>query len=151
MLFALLSMASLSACSEGNGPTGSYGANEDASLTRNGPSERAVLIGFDGPRFNACAGTGRVKNLGADSGRTLPVLSAPAGNADEVDTLASGRRVSMCQKVGDWVGVVYPPGASGDEPSIDCGTGSPVSTRRAYEGPCRSGWVNENFLELVGG
>ncbi|MCH2488123.1 MAG: hypothetical protein MK010_10340 [Erythrobacter sp.] len=141
----------LTACSDGEAPAGSYGASEDASQVRTGPRERAVLIGFDGPRFNACAGAGRVTNFGAAEGRTLPVLSAPAGSAEQVDTLASGRRVSMCQKVGDWVGVVYPPETSGDEAPFDCGTGSPVSTRRAYDGPCRSGWVDEDFLELIGG
>jgi hypothetical protein len=47
--------------------------------------------------------------------------------------------------------VVYPPNADGEAIPVDCGTGAPVANRRAYEGPCRSGWVDENFLELVGG
>ncbi len=143
----LLSLTSLIACSEGDGPTGSYGASEDASLGRNGPSERAVQIGFDGPRFDACASFGRVTNLSVE-GEGLPVLAAPAGSAEVIDRIGVGRGVSMCQKVGDWVGVVYAPDA--DDP-IDCGTGSPVPTRRAYEGPCRSGWVDEDFLKLVAG
>ena len=143
----LLSMTPLIACSENDGPTGSYGASEDASLGRNGPSERPVQIGFDGPRFDACASFGRVTNLSVE-GEGLAVLAAPAGNAQVIDRIGVGRGVSMCQKVGDWVGVVYAPDA--DDP-IDCGTGSPVPTRRAYEGPCRSGWVDENFLKLVAG
>ena len=143
--FALL--LSLSACSDRDGPRGEYGASDDAPQIRAAPSARRVQIGFDGPRFDACASFGRVTNLGAD-GQSLPVLAAPAGSAEVIDRIEAGRGVSMCQKVGDWMGVVYAPDA--DDP-IDCGTGSPVPTRRAYEGPCRSGWVDEDFLKLVAG
>ena len=147
LVLAPLAIVSLTACGDAEGPTGSYGASEDASLVRNGPSERAVQIGFDGPRFDACASFARVTNLSAD-GEGLAVLAAPAGSAEVIDRIGAGRGVSMCQKVGDWVGVVYAPDA--DDP-IDCGTGSPVPTRRAYDGPCRSGWVDEDFLKLVAG
>lgn len=111
-------------------------------------AERAVRIGFDGPRFDACPGYGRVANLNPSGENYLIVRAAPTSAAGEKDRLETGRGVSMCQKVGDWYGVVYAPQA--DEP-IDCGTGSPVASVRAYEGPCRFGWVNENYIKLFAG
>ncbi len=114
-------------------------------------AERPVQIGFDGPRFDACPGFGRVTNLNSSGDGTLSVRSAPAGSAEEVDQLEAGRGVSMCQKIGDWFGVVYAPEPDEDEGPVDCGTGSPVSSVREYEGPCRSGWVNEDYIKLFAG
>lgn len=114
-------------------------------------AERPVQIGFDGPRFDACAGYGRVTNLNTSGDDYLVVRSAPAGSAEEVDQLGRGRGVSMCQKIGDWVGVVYAPESGEDETPVDCGTGSPVASVREYEGPCSSGWVNEDYIKLVAG
>lgn len=137
-------------------------------------SERPVMIGFDGPRFNACGRDGRVFNLpfGED---TLAVRAAPAESAEEVDMLEDGTRVAMCQRTGGWVGIVYAPPPSIEEageivdtegePEAEtepeaanepmdlrsCGTAAPVSSVRAYEGPCRSGWVSENYIRLVSG
>ena len=111
-------------------------------------TERPVRIGFDGPRFDACAGYGVVANLNPTGENYLPVRAAPAGSASETDRLEAGRGVAMCQKVGDWFGIVYAP--ESEEP-VDCGTGSPVASVRRYEGPCRSGWVNENYIKLVAG
>ncbi|AOL23527.1 hypothetical protein Ga0102493_112515 [Erythrobacter litoralis] len=107
---------------------------------------RAVLIGFDGPRFDACAGYGLVRDL-PDGNPTLPVRAAPSRESVEVDRIGQGQGVSMCQQVGDWIGIVYAP--EGTE--ISCGTNSPVSSVRAYEGPCNQGWVDENFVKLVAG
>ena len=107
-----------------------------------------VRIGFDGPRFDACAGYGVVTNLNPRGDNYLSVRAAPNGNAEEIDRLGPNKGVSMCQQVGNWIGVVYAEEGEG----IDrCGTGSPVSSVRVYEGPCKSGWINENFVELVAG
>ena len=113
--------------------------------------ERPVQIGFDGPRFDACASFGRVTNLNPNADNYLAVRSAPAGSAEEVDRLEQGRGVSMCQKVGDWIGVVYAPEPGEGEAPAVCGTSSPVASVRVYEGPCRSGWVHEDYVKLVAG
>lgn len=126
--------------SDGDPPT--------ARTTGEGVPARPVQIGFDGPRFDACAGYGQVTNLNPAGDNTLSVRAAPSGDAEEIDRLGPKRGVSMCQKVGDWIGVVYAP--QSEEP-IDCGTSSPVQSKRIYEGPCKSGWVNENFVELIAG
>ena len=111
-------------------------------------SERPVRIGFDGPRFDACAAFGMVTNIGSAEDARLTVRSAPAGTAEEVDALPAGAGVAMCQRVGGWVGIVYAP--EGID-SAGCGTGSPVATVRDYEGPCRSGWVRDDYLKLIAG
>ncbi len=117
---------------------------------------RPVQIGFDGRRFAACASYGEVTSFNPRGEDTLTVRAAPAGSASEVDQLAAGTGVAMCQKVGGWIGIVYPPPADAVEEGeeveelIDCGTGSPVSNARNYEGPCRSGWVREEYIRLMG-
>nr|WP_298927865.1 hypothetical protein [uncultured Erythrobacter sp.] len=124
------------------------GVSPTARGTENNTPARPVQIGFDGPRFDACAGYGRITNLNPRGDNFLLVRAAPSGNAEEVDRLGPGRGVSMCQQVGNWIGVVYAP--LSDEP-VDCGTGSPVQSVRIYEGQCKSGWINENFVELIAG
>jgi hypothetical protein len=117
---------------------------------------RPVQIGFDGPRFAACASYGEVTSFNPRGEDTLTVRAAPAGSADETDRLAAGSGVAMCQKVGGWIGIVYPPPSAGGgegesiEERVNCGTGSPVPSARIYEGPCRSGWVREEYLRLMG-
>ncbi len=125
-----------------DGPAAETGQEQSASV-----GKRPVEIGFDGPRFDACPGFGRVVNLNPSGDTYLAVRSAPSGSAEEVDRLEAGRGVSMCQQVGDWIGIVYAPEA---EDPISCGTGAPVASVGRYEGPCNQGWVDENYLKLVG-
>lgn len=110
-------------------------------------SARPVLIGEGGPRFDACQALGRVEGL---RGRALPVRSAPFDRAAEAGTLEEGARVYICTRSIDqqWLGVVIP--GSGDD-APDCGVTSPVRTKRNYDGPCASGWVESNFVQLIAG
>lgn len=141
---ALASGLGLSACAERDERDT---APPTARTIEAGVPPRAVQIGFDGPRFDACAGYGRVTNLNADTDRSLSVRAAPSGGAEEVDRIDNGQGVSMCQQVGNWIGIVYTTGSEGRD---RCGTGSPVPSLRPYEGSCKSGWINENFVELIG-
>ena len=117
-------------------------------------AEEAAVV--DGRRFAACASYGEVTSFNPRGEDTLTVRAAPAGSASEVDQLAAGTGVAMCQKVGGWIGIVYPPPADAVEEGeeveelINCGTGSPVPNARNYEGPCRSGWVREEYIRLMG-
>ena len=137
----------LTACGDTTRDTGEREA--PSTPDRSALSERPVQIGFDGPRFDACSGYGVVARLNPSGDNFLSVRSAPTQRAEEVDRLDPGVGVSMCQQVGDWLGVVYD-GEGGEEP-VDCGTGSPVASVRDYEGPCRSGWVHEDYIKLVAG
>ncbi len=110
--------------------------------------ERPVRIGFDGPRFDACAAYATVINIGPGEDARLSVRNAPADSAEEVDALAAGSGVAMCQETGGWIGIVYPQ----EEGELgSCGTGSPVPSVRDYDGPCRSGWVRDDYLKLIAG
>ena len=151
-VFALL----LAACDYQNDPgeprTYDMQSAEEAAVV----DERPVQIGFDGRRFAACASYGEVTSFNPRGEDTLTVRAAPAGSAAEVDQLAAGTGVAMCQKVGGWIGIVYPPPPAAAEEGeeieelLDCGTGSPVPSARNYEGPCRTGWVREEYIRLMG-
>ena len=110
-------------------------------------SNRAVRIGEGGPRFDACQATGRV------TASEIEVRTAPFDRADVADRLAASRNVHICTRSLDqqWFGIVYAPLAPEGEAGIDCGVSSPVRTKRAYDGPCKSGWVESSTIKLVAG
>ncbi|HEV2747233.1 MAG TPA: hypothetical protein VGW34_08045 [Allosphingosinicella sp.] len=106
----------------------------------------AVRIGELGPNFAACSAAGTPRNLA--QGAALPVRSAPFDTAVEVGRIAAGSRFFVCTRSHDqrWLGVVHDAGGA-LEPR--CGVSSPVVSRLAYAGPCRSGWVPAAFVKLV--
>ncbi len=127
------------------------------------PSERPVRIGEGGPRFDACQAVGQVKGL---RGKQLDVLIAPFDSAERKETISAGQQVWICTRSLDqqWFGIVYDNGvstATGDGAATadvsaragpgDCGVSSPVRSKRKYDGPCKSGWVESNFVKLVAG
>lgn len=104
-----------------------------------------VVIGESGPRFDACQWSGLVRSVSGDG--ALPVRAAPFAEAAQRDTLTNGDMVYVCNRSHDqdWLGVVY---ADTRELTGTCGVSAPVSARRAYEGPCGSGWVSSAFIQL---
>lgn len=137
-----------------SGPNKRIGAN---------PNERAVRIGEGGPRFDACQAIGKVAGL---NNGDLKVLIAPFDSAKEKDSLVKDTRVYICSRSHDqqWFGVVYAEAAlveaagegnalAAPPPMVlgDCGVSSPVRSKRAYAGPCKSGWVESNFIKLIAG
>ena len=109
---------------------------------------RAVRIGELGPNFAACSAAGTTRNLKA--GETLPVRWAPFDNARESGSVAARARFFICTRSLDqkWFGIVYDEdGSLADR----CGVAEPVTGRRDYEGPCRSGWVQSAFVKVVAG
>jgi hypothetical protein len=110
--------------------------------------EVPVRVGEMGPNFAACAGAGTTRNIQA--GQSLPVRAAPFDEAAESGAIAAGQRFFICTRSHNqkWLAVVY------DESgtlAARCGVSSPSTTRRAYAGPCRSGWVASAFVRLVAG
>ena len=107
-----------------------------------------VRIGELGPNFDACGAVGTTRNLAA--GASLPVNAAPFESAEQVGQVAAGTRFFVCSRSHDqrWLGIVYDPGG---ELAATCGVSSPVTSRRNYEGPCRSGWVSSVFVKLIAG
>jgi hypothetical protein len=107
-----------------------------------------VRIGELGPSFAACNGAGTPRNLAA--GETLPVRSAPFDHAAQTGSIAAASRFFVCTRSHDqrWLGVVYDEAGALDP---RCGVAAPVTSRRAYEGPCRSGWAPAASVKLVAG
>lgn len=105
-----------------------------------------VRVGELGPAFNACGHAGTTRNVGA--GGTLPVKAAPFDTAADAGQIAAGARFFICTRSHDqrWLGVVH---EAGGTLSAGCGVSQPVTSRRAYDGPCRSGWVPSASVRLV--
>ncbi|HYD37773.1 MAG TPA: hypothetical protein VEA60_09180 [Allosphingosinicella sp.] len=109
---------------------------------------RPVRIGELGPNFAACSAAGTTRNLKA--GEALPVRWAPFDNGRETGSVAASARFYICTRSHDqkWFGIVYEEGGSLGE---RCGVAEPVTRRRDYDGPCRSGWVQSAFVKVIAG
>lgn len=107
-----------------------------------------VRIGELGPNFGACAAAGTPRRVGAAQG--LAVRAAPFETAAEIGAIPAGARFFVCSRSHDqrWLGVVFEEGGT---LAPACGVSRPVTSRRAYDGPCRSGWVASAFVKLVAG
>jgi hypothetical protein len=146
LLFLCLALA---ACGEpANLPNRSAddSGNEAADIVT--AEARAVRIGELGPNFEACSAAGTTRSL--KGGEGLPVRSAPFDEAAGTGQVASGARFFVCTRSLDqkWFGIVYDEGGTLAE---RCGVSEPVTRRRDYDGPCRSGWVQSAFVKLVAG
>ena len=145
----LLSLA-LSACGEpATVPDRSAQDNEaapEAAVVT--PASKPVRIGDYGANFRACSAAGTTRALKA--GEALPVRSAPFDNAEQTGSVASGSRYFICTRSLDqkWFGVVFDEGGTLAE---RCGVSEPVTSRRDYDGPCRSGWVQSAFVKVIAG
>ena len=141
------------------------------------PTAQPVRIGEGGGRFDACQATGQVRGLGRRP--SLDVLNAPFDDASVKRTLPEGQKVFICTRSIDqqWLGVVIPGAAPAPVPSApassaaaspdsdsadtgsapepppatDCGVSSPVRSKRNYDGPCDSGWVEATYIKLIAG
>ena len=89
------------------------------------------------PGIAACPAQGKA---GAEA---LPVRSGPGAEYPEIEQLAPGTAVYLCDLIAGWRGIVYGGG--------DCGVMSPIDQRSDYTGSCRSGWVNEADIRLPPG
>lgn len=171
----LLTLGTLSACSDRGYDQeepvveGPEALENPAARETDSPPPQPVRIGEGGPRFDACQAVGRVQGRGA-----LDVLAAPFDDAEQVDQLAEGQNVWICTRSIDqqWFGIVYDEEAGTPEPRPDengvetrnpppamipsrgpgdCGVSSPVRSKRVYDGPCKSGWVESTFVRLIAG
>ena len=112
------------------------------------PGPVPVRIGELGPSLEACTAAGTTRGLKAEE--SLPVRSAPFEVGEEIGAVRAGGRFFVCSRSHDqkWLGIVY------DEAftlSAACGVSEPIPARKAYSGPCRSGWVASPFVKLIAG
>ena len=108
-----------------------------------------VTVGGEGPELDACVAVGRVTGLDPEGDNYLAVRARPHLSGHENDRLDPATLVWLCDKDGDWQGIVYPHGAYQD--LGDCRVSSPVTAPEPYGGPCRQGWVLAKYLDLVAG
>lgn len=103
-----------------------------------------VMIGGE-KELDACGATAVVSGLRRMEGNLLAVRRGPGLRYQQIDALAPGARVWLCDRKGRWAGVVYSP------TDKDCGVATPSPARKPYSGSCLSGWVHEKYLTLEAG
>jgi hypothetical protein len=110
--------------------------------------ETPVRIGEYGPSFEACAAAGTTRHV--EPGATLPVRAAPFETGAATGAIPAGARFFLCTRSLDqkWFGIVYDDSGA---LAPRCGVSDPVTARRSYDGPCRSGWVASAFVKLIAG
>ncbi len=111
------------------------------------PGISPVRIGDAGAGFAACGTRGMVVNLSRGGVAYLPLRAAPFAEAQEIARLGNGAALFLCTRSIDqkWQGVVVPPEAA---PDTDCGVSAPVAAPTTYAGPCRAGWVANDFVQI---
>ena len=99
--------------------------------------------------LNACTSIGHGK-------AALIVRAAPSSSARPVATLAKKHLIWICETRANakWYGIVYGPAAlsqskTGLPPS--CGVDGPIAKPKAYRGPCKSGWLPRDSVEMIAG
>jgi hypothetical protein len=102
-----------------------------------------VMVGGDAD-LDACATLSEIVGLNPRGDGFLSVRSGPGTRHAELDRLTNGARVYSCAEQGEWIGIIYPF-------SRRCGVATPWPVERAYEGPCRSGWVHRRFVRGIAG
>jgi hypothetical protein len=114
------------------------------------PGTVPVRIGELGANFNACNAAGTSRHIDSASGERLQVRAAPFEAAEETGFIPAGARFFICSRSHDqrWLGVVYE--EAGTLAPV-CSVSRPITARRNYEGPCRSGWVAAAFVKQIAG
>ena len=86
----------------------------------------------------------------------LIVRSAPSVSAHATVKLGRSHLVWICEQRDDakWYGIVY--GAAGVSHGKNgvppkCGVSTPITKPKTYRGPCKSGWVPADAVEMIAG
>ena len=109
-----------------------------------------VMVGSE-PDLDACLGQDLVHGLDPQGDNFLAVRTGPGSDNAMIDQLHEGNIVNVCAYEGRWVGIVYMPGDTTESGPRDCGVGTPIWPPQPYDGPCRSGWVFEDYLISLAG
>lgn len=112
------------------------------------PGERLVIVGGEDRELDACGALGRVKKLDPRGDNFLSVRISPSATAREKDRVRPDQNLFLCDDAGEWIGVVY---AQKEDAEQNCGVATPSAYDGAYRGPCRYGWVNRRYIELIAG
>lgn len=112
-------------------------------LVFNGMPDTILMIG------------GQVKLPAKGKDGYLAVRSGPGATYAETDRLKAGATMILLGPNKPWRAVVYPDPAAPatDDMEKACGLPNPPPpswpVKTAYQGPCRTGWVNMRFVEQL--
>ena len=67
-----------------------------APLLAQSSDRQPVMIGLDGPEFDACGALGEVTNLNPRGDNYLSVRARPSTSGAELDRLGPGARILIC-------------------------------------------------------
>jgi hypothetical protein len=114
------------------------------------PGERPVTIGELGSSFPACYAMARLRDRVVAENEAVPVRAAPTEQAREIARLPASGQFFICTRTHDqrWFAIVWD---EAEGASRRCGVSQPVSARRDYSGPCRSGWIQSAQVRLESG
>ncbi len=76
------------------------------------------------------------------------IRRGPGEEFPVIEHLEKGRAILVCGDQEQWFGVVYP---ENDAAADECGVSSPIENHQAYAGPCKSGWIRSDAVEIVAG
>ena len=143
-------MAALAACDQPAGGGSTTPAYERASVEGLRPGGVPVRIGELGPNFPACYAMARFRDRVVAEDEAVPVRAAPFEQARETARLPASGQFFICTRSHDqrWFAVVWDEAGGA---SRSCGVSQPVSARRDYSGPCRSGWIPSALVRLESG
>ena len=113
-----------------------------------GDPDRPVLVGEEGPGTNICGSVGQVRPDAPI--KPLVVRAAPASGAREVARVEPGQMVAICDYADElnWSGIVFDPLRPDEQPCVE---GSPIAPSKPYRGPCSSGWIQSDNLDVIAG
>lgn len=109
--------------------------------------KRPVNYGAD-PEMDACGSLAEVYNLSDGPDGFLAVKEGPNLKATRLDKILKGQKLWVCEvsQNGQWFGIVYP-----STPTQECGVTSAIPKKKAYTGPCKSGWVSKKYINIIAG
>ena len=113
------------------------------------PMSLAVRVGRDGPQRSACERIGRVANLPNGADDSLAVREAPSTDAERIDTLEDEAPFFVCDRQGEWYGIVYLSDGTLGGPD-ECGLENSVGSPQPYSGACLTGWVSSQYVDASG-
>ena len=95
--------------------------------------------------LDSCS-TGVIADQGPEG--AVNVYGGPSGDLDAYDNLTGGHPIWICETDidGQWTGIVY-----SNVPDQDCEVSSPVAEDTDYMGPCESGWIVSDAVEMLAG
>ena len=110
-------------------------------------ASQPVRVGELGPSFSACAARGATRDRRGPA--SVIVRAAPFEATREVDRLPAAAEFFVCSRTHDqrWFGIVYDRTGDGTR----CGVDAAATRRRAYPGPCDSGWVASAQVRIISG